>query len=49
MPGLMSLRKKGQGDKPLVGARIIGCTHVTAQTAVSFFAFFYLNSCLSGS
>lgn len=34
MPGLMSLRKKGQGDKPLVGARIIGCTHVTAQTAV---------------
>ena len=35
MPGLMALRKRAQGDKPLQGAKIIGCTHITAQTAVS--------------
>ncbi|XP_064633888.1 S-adenosylhomocysteine hydrolase-like protein 1 isoform X1 [Lineus longissimus] len=34
MPGLMALRKRAQGDKPLQGAKIIGCTHITAQTAV---------------
>jgi len=34
MPGLMALRKRAQGDKPLAGARIVGCTHITAQTAV---------------
>ena len=34
MPGLMLLRRKtcaSTGDKPLKGARIVGCTHVTAQ------------------
>lgn len=34
MPGLMSLRRRAEADKPLKGARISGCTHITAQTAV---------------
>jgi len=34
MPGLMLLRKRNECDKPLKGARIVGCTHITAQTAV---------------
>ena len=34
MPGLMALRKKYGPDKPLEGARIAGCLHMTIQTAV---------------
>lgn len=34
MPGLMSLRKKFGPSKPLKGARIAGCLHMTIQTAV---------------
>ena len=34
MPGLMSLRKKFGKSKPLAGARIAGCLHMTIQTAV---------------
>lgn len=34
MPGLMSLRDKYGADKPLAGARIAGCLHMTIQTAV---------------
>ena len=34
MPGLMSLRKKYGPTKPLKGARIAGCLHMTIQTAV---------------
>ncbi len=35
MPGLMTLRKRYQAeDKPLGGARIAGCLHMTIQTAV---------------
>eukprot|EP01120_Amphizonella_sp_Union-15-10_P002331 TRINITY_DN124_c0_g1_i2.p1 TRINITY_DN124_c0_g1~~TRINITY_DN124_c0_g1_i2.p1 ORF type:complete len:446 (+),score=98.27 TRINITY_DN124_c0_g1_i2:70-1407(+) len=34
MPGLMSLRKKYGAAKPLKGARIAGCLHMTIQTAV---------------
>lgn len=34
MPGLMSLRKKFASQKPLAGARIAGCLHMTIQTAV---------------
>ena len=34
MPGLMSLREKYKESKPLVGARIAGCLHMTIQTAV---------------
>lgn len=34
MPGLMSLRKEYGSSKPLKGARIAGCLHMTIQTAV---------------
>lgn len=34
MAGVMALRKMYEKEKPLQGARIIGCTHVNAQTAV---------------
>ena len=34
MPGLMALRRRAESDKPLQGAKIVGCTHITAQTAV---------------
>ncbi len=34
MPGLMSLREEYKGQKPLKGARIAGCLHMTIQTAV---------------
>jgi len=34
MPGLMSLRKEYATSKPLKGARIAGCLHMTTQTAV---------------
>jgi adenosylhomocysteinase len=34
MSGLMGLRQRAQDDKPLAGAKIVGCTHVTAHTAV---------------
>ena len=34
MPGLMALRKEYKGKNPLKGARILGCLHMTIQTAV---------------
>jgi len=34
MPGLMALREKYGESKPLAGARIAGCLHMTIQTAV---------------
>ena len=34
MPGLMALRRKYGASKPLTGARICGCLHMTIQTAV---------------
>jgi adenosylhomocysteinase len=34
MPGLMSLRKEFGASKPLTGANIAGCLHMTIQTAV---------------
>ena len=34
MPGLMSLREEYGNSKPLSGARIAGCLHMTIQTAV---------------
>jgi adenosylhomocysteinase len=34
MPGLMALRERYEGKKPLDGARIAGCLHMTVQTAV---------------
>ena len=34
MPGLMALREEYGNTKPLDGARIVGCLHMTIQTAV---------------
>ena len=34
MPGLMALRREFKGKQPLKGARIVGCLHMTIQTAV---------------
>jgi adenosylhomocysteinase len=34
MPGLMSLRKEFGDSKPLKGAKILGCLHMTVETAV---------------
>ncbi|MDX2001276.1 MAG: adenosylhomocysteinase [Chitinophagales bacterium] len=34
MPGLMAIRKEYGASKPLAGARIAGCLHMTIQTAV---------------
>jgi len=34
MPGLMALRQEYKGKKPLQGAKILGCLHMTIQTAV---------------
>ena len=34
MPGLMALREKYGKDQPLKGAKIVGCLHMTIQTAV---------------
>ena len=35
MPGIVLLRKRNHNEKPLEGAHIVGCTHITAQAAVS--------------
>ena len=34
MPGLMALREEYKKEQPLAGARIVGCLHMTIQTAV---------------
>ena len=34
MPALMALRRKHGAEKPLKGAKIVGCIHMTIQTAV---------------
>lgn len=34
MPALMALRKKYKAEQPLAGAKIMGCIHMTIQTAV---------------
>ncbi|KAM9470693.1 adenosylhomocysteinase like 2a isoform 2-T2 [Clarias gariepinus] len=34
MPALMMLRRAGQAEKPLAGAKIVGCVHITAHMAV---------------
>ena len=31
---MVSLRKRAMKDKPLKGAKIVGCSHINAQTAV---------------
>lgn len=34
MPALMALRRKYKDQQPLAGAKIMGCIHMTIQTAV---------------
>ena len=34
MPGLMAIRNEYKKNKPLKGAKIVGCLHMTIQTAV---------------
>ena len=34
MPALMALRDKYRDEQPLAGAKILGCIHMTIQTAV---------------
>ena len=34
MPALMALRRRYRGEQPLAGAKVIGCIHMTVQTAV---------------
>ena len=44
MPGLMALREEYGEEKPLKGARIIGCLHMTIQTAVLIETLVYLGA-----
>ena len=46
MPGLMALRDEYKGKKPLKGARIVGCLHMTIQTAVLIETLVDLGACL---
>ena len=36
MPGLMSIRREFAASKPLQGARIAGCLHMTIQTCLLY-------------
>tara|TARA_B100000575_G_scaffold164545_1_gene131477 strand:- start:7763 stop:9052 length:1290 start_codon:yes stop_codon:yes gene_type:complete len=44
MPGLMALREEYGNTKPLDGARIVGCLHMTIQTAVLIETLVYLGA-----
>ena len=44
MPGLMALREEYGNSKPLQGARIVGCLHMTIQTAVLIETLVYLGA-----
>ena len=44
MPGLMALRDEYSGKSPLKGAKIIGCLHMTIQTAVLIETLVYLGA-----
>ena len=44
MPGLMALREEYGTKKPLKGAKIIGCLHMTIQTAVLIETLVYLGA-----
>ena len=44
MPGLMALRGEYNNSKPLKGARIVGCLHMTIQTAVLIETLIYLGA-----
>ena len=49
MPGLMSIREEFGDSKPLAGARIAGCLHMTIQTAVLIETLVYLGAEVSWS
>ena len=49
MPGLMSIREEFGDSKPLNGARIAGCLHMTIQTAVLIETLVYLGAEVSWS
>ena len=49
MPGLMSIREEYGDSKPLSGARIAGCLHMTIQTAVLIETLIYLGAEVSWS
>ena len=49
MPGLMSIREEYGDLKPLLGARIAGCLHMTIQTAVLIETLVYLGAEVSWS
>ncbi len=44
MPGLMAIREEYGNSKPLNGARIVGCLHMTIQTAVLIETLVYLGA-----
>ena len=44
MPGLMALREEYGNSKPLEGARVVGCLHMTIQTAVLIETLVYLGA-----
>ena len=44
MPGLMALREEYGNQKPLEGSKIIGCLHMTIQTAVLIETLVYLGA-----
>jgi len=44
MPGLMAIREEYGDSKPLAGARIVGCLHMTIQTAVLIQTLEYLGA-----
>ncbi len=44
MPGLMAIREEYGDSKPLDGARIVGCLHMTIQTAVLIETLVYLGA-----
>ena len=44
MPGLMTIREENKNNKPLEGARIVGCLHMTIQTAVLIETLIYLGA-----
>ena len=44
MPGLMTIREENKSNKPLEGARIVGCLHMTIQTAVLIETLIYLGA-----
>src|SRR5271163_1017342 len=49
MPGLMALRDEFGATKPLAGARILGCLHMTIQTAVLIETLIHLGATLRWS